>query len=47
MSQRSFAGRSGTRQSALGATLVAGALMSAAGAAHAQSAAGPVPKAHG
>jgi predicted porin len=44
MSQRSFAGRSGTRQSAVGVTLLAGALMSAAGAVHAQSAAGPVPK---
>jgi predicted porin len=44
MSQRSFAGKSGTRRPALGVTLLAGTLMSAAGAVHAQSAAGPVPK---
>jgi predicted porin len=44
MSQRIYAGKSGIRQPALGATLLAGALMTAAGGAYAQSAAGPVPK---
>ena len=44
MSQRIFAGRSVARQPAMGAALLAGVLLSAAGAVHAQSTAGPVPK---
>ena len=44
MSQRSFVGKSGMRRPALGVSLLAGTLMSAAGAVHGQSAAGPVPK---
>jgi predicted porin len=42
--QRTTAGRSRARQLAPGATLLAGAMMTATGAAYAQSAAGPVPK---
>lgn len=45
MSQRRFTGKSEMRHPVLSLTLLAGTLIASAGAVHAQSAAGPVPKA--